>query len=223
MERPANRSYKLRGTRITQAQAIATERFWPIFGIAVDGVENPEPIIPSEIFPSFNRVIVEIGSGMGEATAEIAALFPETGFFAVELHKPGIGSLLARIDEAGLSNVRIINDDARIVLEHLVPDESIDAIHLYFPDPWPKNKHWKRRIVQSDFIDLIARKLKPGGYIHIATDWVPYAEWIMQIFDETNRYNGGEIPKPDFRPTTRFEGKGLRKGHRVTDLQYFRS
>lgn len=153
MERPANRSYKLRGTRITQAQQNATDAFWPTFGIAVDGVENPEPIVPSQVFPDSQKVIMEIGTGMGEATAEIAATFPEVGFLAVELHKPGIGSLLARINELGLKNVRIVNDDARVVLENLVPDESIDAFHLYFPDPWPKNKHWKRRIVQADFIE----------------------------------------------------------------------
>jgi len=166
---------------------------------------------------------MEIGTGMGEATAEIAATFPEIGFFAVELHKPGIGSLLGRINEMQLKNVRIVNDDARVVLENLVPNESIDAFHLYFPDPWPKNKHWKRRIVQSDFIELIAKKLKPEGYIHIATDWVPYAEWIQDLFSKTQSFHGGEIEKPDFRPTTRFEGQGLRKGHRVTDLKYFRN
>ncbi len=223
MERPANRSYQLRGTRITQAQQNATNAFWETFGIAVEGVENPDPIIPSQIFPDAERVIMEIGTGMGEASAEIAATFPETGFLAVEVHKPGIGALLVRINDLGLQNIRIINDDARVVLEHLVPNESIDAFHLYFPDPWPKTKHWKRRIVQPDFVDLIAKKLKPGGYIHIATDWVPYAEWISELFEKSSLFQGGEIAKPEFRPTTKFEGQGLRKGHRVTDLKYFRN
>ncbi len=221
MERPANRSYMLRGTRITQAQEVATEKYWAQFGISVDGIENPPPIVPSEYFPNSGVIIMEIGTGMGEATAEIAAQFPETGFFAVELHKPGIGALLVRIAESGLKNIRIINDDARMVLEHLVPDQSLDAFHLYFPDPWPKRKHSKRRIVQADFVELIAKKLKPGGYIHIATDWVPYAEWIEELFNQSSAFHGGIIEKPDFRPTTKFEGIGLRKGHEVRDLKFY--
>ena len=223
MERPANRSYKLRGTRITQAQAVATEKYWEIYGIPVDGIENPEPIVPIEHFPDSQQVIMEIGTGMGEATALIAQQFPEIGFFAVELHRPGIGALLARIAEAELKNIRIINDDARVVLRYLVPDESIDAFHLYFPDPWPKHKHAKRRIVQPDFLELIARKLKPNGYIHVASDWEPYARWTEQKVAEVGLFQGGEISKPEFRPLTKFEGQGLRKGHRVTDLKYFKN
>jgi tRNA (guanine-N7-)-methyltransferase len=220
MERPTNRSYKLRGTRITQAQEIATEKYWQVFGIDVDANPNPEPIIPGEVFPNSEKIIMEIGTGMGEATAEIAELFPTFGFFAVELHKPGIGSLLARMSEKNLTNIRIVNDDARVIMQYLLPDQSIDAFHLYFPDPWPKNKHWKRRIVQPDFIELIAKKLKSEGYIHIATDWVPYAEWIVNLFSKSELFEGGEIPKPDFRPLTKFEGQGLRKGHKVTDLKF---
>ncbi len=223
MERPANRSYMLRGTRITQAQQTATEKYWGEFGISVDGIESPPPIVPMNYFSNSQARIMEIGTGMGEATAEIAAQFPEIGFFAVELHKPGIGALLVRIAESDLKNIRIINDDARIVLEYLVPDQSLDAFHLYFPDPWPKSKHWKRRIVQSDFIELIAKKLKPGGYIHIATDWVPYAEWIEELFNQSSLFQGGIIEKPDFRPTTKFEGIGLRKGHEVRDLKFFKN
>ena len=211
----SNRSFRLRGTRITEAQAKATEKFWNEFGIEPD-----HRIIPSEIFPTSKQVIMEIGTGMGEATAEIARTFPDIGFFALEVHRPGIGSLLARINEFQLTNLRLINEDARIVLEELMPDECLDAVHLYFPDPWHKKKHWKRRIVQSDFIDLIYRKLKPGGHIHIATDWVPYAEWSQNKFAEDSRFVGGVIPKPDFRPLTRFEGKGIGKGHLVTDLKY---
>ena len=223
MERPANRSYKLRGTRITAAQESATDQFWSEFGISVDGVEHPDPVIPAEIFPDSQQVIMEIGTGMGEATAEIARTFPDVGFLAVELHRPGIGALLARIAEMKLQNIRIINDDARVVLENLIPDQSISAFHLYFPDPWPKKKHWKRRIVQADFVELISRKLQPGGYIHIATDWVPYAQWIVNLFEKSDSFSGGAIEKPEFRPTTKFEGQGLRKGHEVTDLKYFKS
>ena len=214
----SNRSFRLRGTRITEAQAKATEKFWDEFGIEPD-----HRIIPSEIFPTSKQVIMEIGTGMGEATAEIARTFPDIGFFALEVHRPGIGSLLARINEFQLTNLRLINEDARIVLEELMPDECLDAVHLYFPDPWHKKKHWKRRIVQRDFVDLIYRKLKLGGHIHIATDWVPYAEWSQIKFAEDSRFIGGVIPKPDFRPLTRFEGKGIGKGHLVTDLKYVKA
>ncbi len=214
----SNRSFRLRGTRITEAQAKATEKFWDDFGIEPD-----HRIIPSEIFPTSKQVIMEIGTGMGEATAEIARTFPDIGFFALEVHRPGIGSLLARINEFQLTNLRLINEDARIVLEELMPDECLDAVHLYFPDPWHKKKHWKRRIVQRDFVDLIYRKLKLGGHIHIATDWVPYAEWSQIKFAEDSRFIGGVIPKPDFRPLTRFEGKGIGKGHLVTDLKYVKA
>ncbi|CAB4610482.1 MAG: tRNA (guanosine(46)-N7)-methyltransferase TrmB [Actinobacteria bacterium] len=214
----SNRSFRLRGTRITEAQAKATEKFWDEFGIEPD-----HRIIPSEIFPTSKQVIMEIGTGMGEATAEIARTFPDIGFFALEVHRPGIGSLLARINEFQLTNLRLINEDARIVLEELMPDECLDAVHLYFPDPWHKKKHWKRRIVQRDFVDLIYRKLKLGGHIHIATDWVPYAEWSQNKFAEDSRFIGGVIPKPDFRPLTRFEGKGIGKGHLVTDLKYVKA
>jgi tRNA (guanine-N7-)-methyltransferase len=214
----SNRSFRLRGTRITEAQAKATEMFWEKFGIVPD-----HPIVPSKIFPDSKKVIMEIGTGMGEATAEIARNFPDTGFFALEVHRPGIGSLLARINEFELTNLRLINEDARIVLDEYMPDECFDAIHLYFPDPWHKKKHWKRRIVQADFVDLIYRKLKPGGHIHIATDWVAYADWTQEKFGSDSRFIGGVIPKPDFRPLTRFEGKGLGKGHIVTDLKYVKA
>ena len=214
----SNRSFRLRGTRITEAQAKATEMFWDKFGIIPD-----HPIVPAEIFPDSKKVIMEIGTGMGEATAEIARSFPDTGFFALEVHRPGIGSLLARINEFELKNLRLINEDARIVLSEHMPDQCLDAVHLYFPDPWHKKKHWKRRIVQADFVDLIYRKLKPGGHIHIATDWVAYADWSQEKFGSDSRFIGGVIPKPDFRPLTRFEGKGLGKGHIVTDLKYVKA
>ncbi|MEI6040920.1 MAG: tRNA (guanosine(46)-N7)-methyltransferase TrmB [Actinomycetes bacterium] len=215
--RPSNRSFRLRGTRITAAQQTATDRFWDQFGITPD-----HQIIPAEIFPDSKAVIMEIGTGMGEATAEIARTFPEIGFLAVEVHRPGIGALLARINDFGLSNIRLINEDARVLLAELMSDETLDAIHLYFPDPWPKSKHWKRRIVQQDFIELIAKKLKPKGYIHIATDWLDYANWVQEQFAMSDLFEGGVIPKPSFRPETRFEEKGLTKGHIVTDLKYLK-
>jgi tRNA (guanine-N7-)-methyltransferase len=218
MEKPANRSYRLRGTRMTDGQELAYNKFWEKFSIPTIG-----EIQLKEYFPNSNAVIMEIGTGMGEATAQIAKLFPEIGFIGVELHKPGLGALLYKIDEYQLTNLRLMSEDARILLEENFPDESFDAFHLYFPDPWPKVRHRKRRIVQEDFIKLIHRKLKPGGYIHIATDWVEYADWIKKKFEESHLFAGGQIDRPNFRPVSKFEGQGIRKGHRVTDLKYFKA
>ena len=165
---------------------------------------------------------MEIGTGMGEATAEIARTFPETGFIGVELHRPGLGALLNKINEYQLTNLKLMSEDARVLLEENFQDQSLDAFHLYFPDPWPKVRHRKRRIVQDEFVSLIHRKLKPGGYIHIATDWVEYAEWIKKKFENSKLFTGGEIERPQFRPISKFEGQGIIKGHKVTDLKYFK-
>ena len=217
MERPSNRSFRLRGTRMTDGQAVAYEKYWDAFSLPAD-----QKINPREVFPQAKSIVMEIGTGMGEATALIAKTFPEIGFIGVELHKPGLGSLLNRIEEFELKNVRLICEDARVLLEQNFPDNSLDGFHLYFPDPWPKVRHWKRRIVQDDFIELIHKKLKPGGYIHIATDWVPYAEWIAKKFEASKLFTGGVIERPEFRPISKFEGQGIRKGHLVTDLKYFK-
>ena len=165
---------------------------------------------------------MEIGTGMGEGTALIAQSFPETAFIGVEVHQPGIGSLLWRIESAGLKNLKIMEEDVHIILRDHFENQSFDAFHLYFPDPWPKKRHWKRRIVQPEFLDLIYSKLKPGGYIHIATDWVEYANWIENVFSQNQKFRGGEIQRPEWRPLTKFEGKGVKKGHLVTDLKYFK-
>ena len=217
MERPVNRSYALRGARGTLAQEAAYEAHWPEFGIEPQG-----EIDPIKLFPQSNRHIMEIGSGMGEATVKIAGTFPETGFLVCEVHKPGVGALMNNLKLQGSTNVKIIEEDATLVLQHNVPNHSFDALHLYFPDPWPKSRHWKRRIVQDSFLQLIHSKLKPGGYIHIATDWIPYAKWIKDVFSQSALFTGGEIAKPEFRPVTKFEGQGISKGHIVTDLQYFK-
>ena len=215
-DRPSIHSFKLRGARMTLAQERAMEAFWPTFGI------NPDtPINPRAIFPDAKEVIMEIGTGMGESTARIARDHPENGYFGVELHRPGLGALLARINELGLTNLKLVEEDARVLLAKYTPDHSLDAIHLYFPDPWPKTKHNKRRIVQDDLLPVLAQKLIPGGYIHIATDWLPYAEWIQEVFANSTLFTGGVIERPDFRPITKFEGQGLRKGHVVTDMKYY--
>ena len=218
MERPSVRSYSIRGSRITQAQRAAKDELQAIYGIAIE----EKKVNLKEIFPISEKIIMEIGFGMGEATAIIAKNHPNNGYIAVDVHPPGIGKLLGRIVENGLTNLRVIEDDVHIVLPHMFEDESLDAIHLYFPDPWPKKKHNKRRIVNDGFLALIHPKLKKDGYIHIATDWVPYAVSIEEVFAASTLFSGGVIEKPESRPVTRFEGQGIDKDHQVTDLMYFR-
>jgi len=218
MERPSVRSYSIRGSRITQAQRAAKEELQAMYGIAVE----EKKVNLTEIFPTSEKIIMEIGFGMGEATAIIAKNHPNNAYIAVDVHPPGIGKLLGRIVESGLTNLRVIEDDVHIILPHMFEDESLDAIHLYFPDPWPKKKHNKRRIVNKGFLALIHPKLKKGGYIHIATDWVPYAISIEEVFAASALFTGGVIKKPESRPVTRFEGQGIDKDHQVTDLMYFR-
>jgi len=218
MERPSVRSYSIRGSRITQAQRAAKDELQAIYGIAIE----EKKVNLKEIFPTSEKIIMEIGFGMGEATAIIAKNHPNNGYIAVDVHPPGIGKLLGRIVENGLTNLRVIEDDVHIVLPHMFEDESLDAIHLYFPDPWPKKKHNKRRIVNDGFLALIHPKLKKGGYIHIATDWVPYAISMQEVFATSLLFTGGVIEKPESRPVTRFEGQGIDKDHQVTDLMYFR-
>ena len=218
MERPSVRSYSIRGSRITQAQRAAKDELQAMYGIAVE----EKKVNLKEIFPTSQKIIMEIGFGMGEATAIIAKNHPNNGYIAVDVHPPGIGKLLGRIVENDLKNLRVIEDDVHIVLPHMFEDESLDAIHLYFPDPWPKKKHNKRRIVNEGFLSLIQPKLKKGGYIHIATDWVPYAISMQEVFAASSLFTGGVIEKPESRPVTRFEGQGIDKDHQVTDLMYFR-
>ena len=218
MESRAVRSYKLRGRRITEGQQEAWDRQWPIFGIEY----SDQKINLSELFPDSKRIIMEIGFGMGEATAQIAAADPTTGFLAVEVHRPGIGKLLLRIEEGGLKNVRAIEGDAFEVFEQMIVDSSLDGVHLFFPDPWPKARHFKRRIVNQEFIAAVAAKLKPGAFFHIATDWQPYAEWIAEEFTKQNLFTGGEVERPDWRPLTRFEDQGINKEHPVADFRFIK-
>jgi len=218
MEQDSVRSYRLRGSRITGPQQSALDKYWGIYGMAYS-----ESLIdiPS-LFPNVKNVILEIGFGMGEATALIGRDFPETGFIAVEVHKPGIGKLMARIEELELSNIRIIEGDAHPILRTMIADGSLDGVHLFFPDPWPKKRHNKRRIVNERFLELIAPKIKKDGFIHIATDWVPYAEYIQEVFAPSALFTGGVVDRPEWRPVTRFEGQGITKDHQVTDLRYYK-
>jgi tRNA (guanine-N7-)-methyltransferase len=216
VERPTARSYTIRGSRITAAQRVAKDVFQ-----SVHGLEFKQEIIDFKtLFPSSEKIIMEIGFGMGEATAIIAKNHLNNGYIAVDVHPPGIGKLLARIVEQELTNIKVIEDDVHVVLQHMIADESLDGIHLYFPDPWPKVKHYKRRIVNAGFLALIYSKIKKEGYIHIATDWVPYAVKIQQVFATSTLFSGGVIDKPDSRPVTRFEGQGIDKNHAVNDMYY---
>jgi tRNA (guanine-N7-)-methyltransferase len=215
MERASNRSYSLRGNRMTRAQTLAMAQIWDQYAIEIKSELNL-----NQIFPEKTKVIMEIGSGMGEATAQIAKANPEVGYVAVEMHSPGLAALLILINQMELENIRLIREDATYLLANHIPDNSLDGIHLLFPDPWPKNRQHKRRIVQSEFIEMVGRKLKPGGFIHIATDWQPYADWIKVRFDKSDSFSGGVVDRPNWRVLSKFEGQGLRKGHQVTDFKY---
>jgi tRNA (guanine-N7-)-methyltransferase len=213
------RSFRLRGERMTKAQAEALSQHWNRFEVPLQGA-----IVPRELFPSMNpkEVVFEIGSGMGEATSQIAANNPETAYVAVEVHKPGLGALIIRAENLGVRNLKILNADIFEVLTKHVEDHAIDAFHIFFPDPWPKRKQHKRRLLQPDFIRLLAKKIKAGGRINIATDWYPYAQEIEKNFAAISDFEGGVIERPTWRPLTKFESKGITKEHVVTDFQYFR-
>ncbi len=200
---------------MTRAQTLAMNSHWDKYAISVDN-----NLLINEIFPDKSQTILEIGSGMGEATAQIALNNLDTGYVAVEMHKPGLAALLLLIMEKQISNIKMIREDATYLLANFIPDASLDGIHLLFPDPWPKNRQHKRRIVQDDFIELSARKLKTKGFIHIATDWQPYAQWIKTKFDNNSDFSGGIVARPSWRVLSKFEGQGLKKGHTVTDFRY---
>ena len=209
MNRPI-RSYVLRQGRTTPAQTRALEQLYPKYGLAFSDRKLSSP----------KKLVVEIGSGMGETTIEIAKAHPEVDFVAVEVHGPGVGSLLNRIEAEQLKNLRVIRHDAVDVLEHMVTDGSLAAIHLFFPDPWPKKRHHKRRLVQPAFAALAARKLAPGGILHAATDWPDYADWMAEVFSKEELLEpaqGGVFLKP----LTKFEARGKRLGHPIREL-FFR-
>jgi tRNA (guanine-N7-)-methyltransferase len=216
------RSYVLRQGRVSNAQQRALDTLKPRFGIPYAAKK------PLDLDAAFGRgapKILEIGFGMGETTATIAAAHPENDYLALEVHNPGVGSLLKQIDDMGLSNLRIIQHDAVEVLRDMIPDGSLDGVHIFFPDPWHKARHNKRRLVQPPFIARLVHKLKPGGYVHAATDWQDYAEQMLAVFSaEPQLRNTAEdyAPRPDYRPLTKFEQRGLRLGHGVWDLVFRR-
>ena len=214
-----NRSYRLRGVRITPAQQEARDNLWAKFGVEFEESQ----IDLGTLFPSSQPIVMDIGYGMGEATWQIAKANPSTNYLGVEVHMPGVGKLMARLDEYELTNVRLIERDVFEVFYYMLKDSSLDGVHLFFPDPWPKKRHFKRRIVNERFLADVAAKLKPGGYLHIATDWVPYAEWIKEVFSQTKLFTGGVVGRPDWRPLTRFEGQGISKDHAVNDFRFLKA
>jgi tRNA (guanine-N7-)-methyltransferase len=203
------RSFVLRQGRTTPAQKRALDALLPVHGISF-----PETIA------SERPLVLEIGSGMGETTLEIAKAHPEADFVAVEVHGPGVGSLLNRIDKDKLTNLRVVRHDAVEVLERMVADGSLAALHLFFPDPWPKKRHHKRRLVQPAFASLVGKKLAAGGILHAATDVPDYAEHIEQVFSESRDFEPAKSGLVE-RPTTKFEARGQKLGHPIRDL-FFR-
>ena len=210
------RSYVLRQGRTTPAQQRALEELLPRYGLAF----SPQPISFEQVFNRKAPLVLEIGSGMGETTAAIAKARPDADFIAVEVHGPGVGSLLNRISSEGLSNLRVIRHDAAEVLERMIADASLAAVHLFFPDPWPKKRHHKRRLVQAEFAALAARKLAPGGLLHAATDWPDYAEHMNEVLSKEPLLERTQCGFAQ-RPATKFEARGRRLGHPIRDL-YFR-
>ncbi len=232
------RSFVRREGRLTRGQQRALDELWPRFGVDTPGVEmleaerralNPTPL---DLDALFGRAtpgdrVLEIGFGMGHSLAEMAAAFPGNDYLGIEVHRPGVGTLLRLLGEQGLENVRVICDDAVQILGYHLPDASLDRVQLFFPDPWHKKRHHKRRIVTPGFAALVARRLKPGGVFHLATDWADYAEQMLAVMQAAPAYRNlageGECSlRPDWRPQTKFEQRGQRLGHGVWDLLFQR-
>jgi tRNA (guanine-N7-)-methyltransferase len=215
------RSFVLRQGRVSNAQQRAHDTLLPKFGIPY----TPQLIDLDAIYGRCAPKILEIGFGMGETTATIAAAHPENDYLGIEVHTPGVGSLLKEIGERELSNVRIIQHDAVEVLHNMIAPGSLDGTHVFFPDPWPKKRHHKRRLLQPPLVALLASRLKPGAYLHAATDWQEYAEQILDVFSHEPLLKNtadGFAPRPDYRPQTKFETRGLRLGHGVWDIIFRR-
>ena len=221
----AIKSFVRRAGRTTTGQAKAFEDLGPRFILPYTGQLLDAPAAFGRTAP----LILEIGFGMGEATAHIANVRPDDNFLCCEVHEPGVGALLKRLGEQGQTNVRILAHDAVEVIDHMLAPASLDGVHIFFPDPWHKKKHNKRRLIQAPLIAKLAARLKPGGYLHCATDWQPYAEQILQVLSEepllrnSTQNADGYAPQPDYRPLTKFENRGLRLGHGVWDVVFVRS
>jgi tRNA (guanine-N7-)-methyltransferase len=218
------RSFVRRAGRLTASQQRALDELWPEFGVAFDG----EPLRFDALFGRVAPVVMEIGFGNGETLVQQAAEHPEADFLGIEVHEPGVGHCLIKAREAGVRNLRLIRHDAIEVLDAMIPPASLARVNLYFPDPWPKKRHHKRRIVQLPFLDLVAERLVPGGSFNVATDWENYAEHIEAVVHESGRFrcvekrvHAGDAPLD--RPGTKFERRGLRHGHRIRDWHFERA
>jgi tRNA (guanine-N7-)-methyltransferase len=203
---------------MTPAQTEAIRSLWPRYGLDW----QPRELDLDTVFGRAAPRVLEIGFGNGDALLALAAARPDQDFIGVEVHRPGAGSLMRRAAQSDLDNLRVSTHDAIEVLEQQIPDASLAAVHLFFPDPWPKKRHHKRRIVQPGFVHTIANKLADGGILHMATDWAPYAEWMTEVMDAATAFTGGATERPATRPLTRFEQRGERLGHAVTDLIFTR-
>lgn len=215
------RSYVLRQGRVTDAQRRACETLLPRFGIPY----SREPLDLDRVFGRAAPRVLEIGFGMGETTERIAAQHPEIDYLGIEVHTPGVGSLLNRIVELGLTNVRVLQHDAVEVLRDMIAPAALDGVHVFFPDPWPKKRHHKRRLIQPPFITLLTSRMRPGALLHIATDWEDYAGRILETLSgEPLLANtaDGYAPRPAYRPLTKFENRGLKLGHGVWDVVFRR-
>jgi len=215
------RSFVLRQGRFSPAQREAYETLLPKLGVDYSAT----PLDLARVFGRDNPKILEIGFGMGETTAAIAASMPDRDFLAVDVHAPGVGSLLRQIDQAGLSNVRVMRHDAVEVVSNSIARGALAGVHVFFPDPWPKKRHHKRRLLKPEFVGALSERLAPGGYLHVATDWEEYATQILAtLAAETSLANtvSGFAPRPEYRPLTKFERRGLARGHGVWDLVFRR-
>ena len=215
------RSYVLRQGRVSNAQARACAELLPRFGLPFSN----QFIDPAHVFGRDAPRVLEIGCGMGETTAAIAAAHPDIDYLGIEVHTPGVGSLLKLMVERGLTNLRLVQHDAVDVLREMIAPASLDGAHIFFPDPWPKKRHHKRRLIQPAFVSLLASRLKPGGYVHLATDWQEYAEQMLAVLSAEPQLENtaeGFVPRPAYRPQTKFETRGLKLGHGVRDIVFRR-
>ena len=215
------KSFVLRQGKITPGQQRALEELMPRYGVDY----TPELIDLDQLFGRDKPKILEIGFGMGHATWQIAKTNREQDYLGVEVHLPGVGALLMQIAEHEVSNLRLIRHDAVEVLRHMLADNSLDGVHIFFPDPWHKKRHNKRRLIQSEFVNLLCQKLKPGAYLHLATDWQDYALWMINVLKDipmlrNQAVDGDYVARPDYRPLTKFEQRGLKLGHGVWDIIY---
>jgi tRNA (guanine-N7-)-methyltransferase len=211
----------LRQGRFSPAQQKAYSELLPRFGLPF----APGPLDFASVFGRTAPVVLEIGFGMGETTARIAAENPGVNYLGIEVHAPGVGSLLRQVEAAGLTNVRVVSHDAVEVLRDMVAPGSLAGIHVFFPDPWPKKRHHKRRLMQPAFAELAASRLAPGGYLHVATDWEEYAQQVLEVLAATPGLRNtaeGFAPRPASRPETKFERRGVRLGHGVWDIVFRR-